>query len=56
MLEVKALEIAVVPGEVRVGDVGFDERLLGGVPEFVVSDEGGGCECKECDEKDNGLH
>ena len=41
VFEVKALEIAVVPGDVGVGSAGKDNFLLGGVPVFVVSDEGG---------------
>ena len=41
VLEVEAFQVAVVPGVVSVGDSGGDQLLLGSVPVFVVSDEGG---------------
>ena len=56
VFEIEALEIAVVPGVVGVGDSGLDEGLLGGVPEFVVSDQRGRGACQEGNQQDKGLH
>lgn len=55
VLKIEALEIAVVPGEVREGGSGLDDRLLGGVPVVMGSKEtGGGC-CEKCNQNNQGL-
>lgn len=56
VLEVEALEIAVVPGVVSEWDACGDQLLLGGVPIVVASDEGGGGECQEGNQNNEALH
>ena len=56
VLEVEALEVAVVPGVVRVWDARGDQLLLGGVPVVVASHEGGGGERQQGNQDNESLH